>query len=147
MAYCALMGSPTQYLTEVRSKPIDFYHCSMRQQVAQCKRYHHRACEKKHGLSSVTLVATSISCRCTVMKKQYKGSLYDWLSTWMPSFYLKNQQSPWRRQAAETGEAFITASHTCRKEVGIEIRLRPLTQFGSSHAFFRTIHLFNCVTC
>lgn len=60
----------------------------MRQQAARCKRYPSRASVKKHGLSSVTPAVTSISCRCTVMKKQYRGSLYDWLSTWMLSSVL-----------------------------------------------------------
>lgn len=83
-----LMGSPTQPLTEVRSEPIDSEHCSMRQPAARCRRCHSRASVKKLGLSSVTLAATTISCRCTVMKKQYRGYLYDWLSARMLSSIL-----------------------------------------------------------
>lgn len=85
----------------------------MRQPSARRERHRCRAAIQQRGLGSVTPAATSIPYRCTLMekkkkkKKQYLGSGYDWLSTWMLSSILSLRSAiTWQtKKAAGTEEA------------------------------------------
>lgn len=111
----------------------------MRQRTAQCKRYHYRASVKKHGFGSVTLAATSISCRCTIMKKQYLGSLYDWLSTWMLSSILSLRSAiTLKAKGSRNRRGFHRSIVCCSRAARAAAFVRTTVKVGGTagHGFF-----------